>query len=79
MHNLVPGALVHGLRHTYAIEPANADFSLYTLMRLLGHESVAASQLYVQRGLGRREGSGTTHVRQPIARATPAAKAVIVT
>jgi integrase len=33
------GALVHGLRHTFATELANADVSVYTLMKLLGHES----------------------------------------
>ena len=30
----VPGALVHGLRHTYATELAGADVSVYTLMKL---------------------------------------------
>ena len=34
------GALVHGLRHTFATELANADVSVYTLMKLLGHESM---------------------------------------
>ena len=34
-----PGALVHGLRHTFATELANANVSVYTLMKLLGHES----------------------------------------
>src|SRR5258705_12503870 len=43
----VPGALVHGLRHTYATELANSDVSVYTLMKLLGHESMTASQRYV--------------------------------
>jgi integrase/recombinase XerC len=43
----VRGALVHGLRHTYATELANAEVSVYTLMRLLGHESMATSQRYV--------------------------------
>jgi hypothetical protein len=33
----VRGALVHGLRHTYATELANSDVSVYTLMKLLGH------------------------------------------
>jgi integrase/recombinase XerC len=41
------GALVHGLRHTFATELANADVSVYTLMKLLGHESMATSQRYV--------------------------------
>ena len=41
------GALVHGLRHTFATELANADVSVYTLMNLLGHESIATSQRYV--------------------------------
>jgi len=32
----VPGALVHGLRHTYTTELASSDVSVYTLMKLLG-------------------------------------------
>ena len=32
---------MHGLRHTYA------DVSDYTLMKLLGHESMTTSQRYV--------------------------------
>ena len=43
----VRGALVHGLRHTYATELANSGISVYTLMKLLGHESMATSQRYV--------------------------------
>jgi integrase/recombinase XerC len=43
----VPGALVHGLRHTYATELANSDVNVYTLMKLLGHESMTTSQRYV--------------------------------
>ena len=38
------GALVHGLRHTFATELATADVSVYTLMKLLGHESMVTSQ-----------------------------------
>ena len=41
------GALVHGLRHTYATELASSDVSVYTLMQLLGHESMTSSQRYV--------------------------------
>jgi integrase/recombinase XerC len=41
------GALVHALRHTYATELANTNISVYTLMKLLGHESMATSQRYV--------------------------------
>ncbi len=41
------GALVHGLRHTYATELANCDVSVYVLMKLLGHESMVTSQRYV--------------------------------
>ena len=41
------GALVHGLRHTYATELAHADVSVNTLMKLLGHESMTTSQRYV--------------------------------
>nr|WP_308205212.1 tyrosine-type recombinase/integrase [Mycolicibacterium frederiksbergense] len=43
----VPGALVHGLRHTYATELASSDVSVYTLMNLLGHESMTASQRHL--------------------------------
>lgn len=43
----VPGALVHGFRHTYATELAGSDVSVYTLMKLLGHESMTTSQRYV--------------------------------
>jgi site-specific recombinase XerD len=46
------GALVHGLRHTFATELANANVSVYTLMELLGHESMVTSQRYV-------DGAGT--------------------
>ena len=42
-----PAALVHGLRHTFATEPANANANVYTLMNLLGHESISTSQRYV--------------------------------
>src|SRR5712672_130871 len=41
------GALVHGLRHTVATELANSEVSVYTLMKLLGHESMVTSQRYV--------------------------------
>ncbi|MCV7057001.1 tyrosine-type recombinase/integrase [Mycolicibacterium gilvum] len=43
----VPGALVHGLRHTYATELATSNVSVYSLMKLLGHESMTTSQCYV--------------------------------
>lgn len=46
------GALVHRLRHTFATELANANVSVYTLMKLLGHESMVTSQRYV-------DGAGT--------------------
>jgi integrase len=46
------GALVHGLRHTFATELANANVSVYALMKLLGHESMVTSQRYV-------DGAGT--------------------
>jgi site-specific recombinase XerD len=41
------GALVHGLRHTFATELANADVNVYTLMKLLGHKSMVTFQRYV--------------------------------
>jgi site-specific recombinase XerD len=51
------GALVHGLRHTFATELANADVSVYTLMKLLGHDSMVTSQRYVE-GAGTHTPSG---------------------
>ena len=41
------GALVHGLRHTFATELADAGVSVYELMKPLGHESMVTSQRYV--------------------------------
>ncbi|WP_068275201.1 site-specific integrase [Aldersonia kunmingensis] len=41
------GALVHALRHTYATALADENISVYTLMKLLGHESLATAQRYV--------------------------------
>jgi site-specific recombinase XerD len=41
------GALVHGLRHTFATELANSDVNVYTLMNLLGHEPMVTFQRYV--------------------------------
>jgi site-specific recombinase XerD len=41
------GALLHGLRHTFATELANADVSVYALMNLLGHEAMTTSQRYI--------------------------------
>ena len=38
---------MHGLRHTFATELANADVSVYALMKPLGHESIATSQRYI--------------------------------
>lgn len=46
------GVLVHGFRHSYATELANANTSVYALMKLLGHESMVTSQRYV-------DGAGT--------------------
>jgi integrase len=43
------GALVHGLRHTFATERANANVSVYTLTKLLDHESTVTWQRYVDR------------------------------
>ena len=41
------GALVHGLRHTFATDLANASVNVYELKNLLGHESLATSQRYI--------------------------------
>ncbi|MFX1787103.1 tyrosine-type recombinase/integrase [Prescottella equi] len=42
------GALVHQLRHTFATSLADANVNVYTLMRLLGHESMTTTQRYTQ-------------------------------
>ena len=43
-----PAALwVDGLSHTYTTELANSNVGVYTLMKLLGHQSMATSQRYV--------------------------------
>ena len=41
------GALVHGLRHTFATQLANSEVSVCALMNLLGHESMSTSKGYV--------------------------------
>ena len=46
------GVLVHGFRHTFATELANENVSVYALMKVLGHDSMATSQRYV-------DGAGT--------------------
>ena len=51
---------MHGLRHTFATELANADVSVYTLMKLLGHESMVTSQRYVTAA-----GHRNPHCRSP--------------
>ncbi|WP_342743370.1 tyrosine-type recombinase/integrase [Mycobacterium rhizamassiliense] len=38
---------MHGLRHTYATELAGSEVSVYTLMKLRGHESMTTSRRYV--------------------------------
>lgn len=39
------GALVHGLRHTFATELANSEVSVYALMTLLGRIDVVLTTL----------------------------------
>jgi integrase/recombinase XerC len=59
----VPGALVHGLRHTYATELATSNVSVYTLMKLLGHESMTTSQRYVTAaGIETRSAAAQNHL-----------------
>ena len=67
------GALVHGLRHTYATELANADVSVYTLMKLLGHESMTTSQRYVSGAGTENRGAAAQNplyelIQQPISK-----------
>ena len=42
------GALVHQLRHTFATSLADSNVNVYTLMRMLGHESMTTTQRYTQ-------------------------------
>ena len=57
------GALVHGLRHTFATELANANVSVCMLMKLLGHESMVTSQRYVD---GARTDTRSAAERNPL-------------
>lgn len=48
LRNTEPQALSQKqVQITYATELANTNISVYTLMKLLGHESMATSQRYV--------------------------------
>lgn len=54
---------MHQLRHTFATSLADSDVNIYTLMRLLGHESMTTTQRYTQ-GAGKetRAASATNPV-----------------
>lgn len=54
------GALTHQFRHTFATSMADENVSIFTLMRMLGHESMNTTQVYT-------EGAGTG-VREAAAR-----------
>jgi len=41
-------ALAQQLRHPFATSPADSDVNIYTLMRLLGHESMTTTERYTQ-------------------------------
>ncbi|WP_137725856.1 tyrosine-type recombinase/integrase [Prescottella subtropica] len=66
------GALVHQLRHTFATSLADANVNIYTLMRLLGHESMTTTQRYTQ-GAGKdtRTAAGRNPVYRILEQATP--------
>jgi site-specific recombinase XerD len=51
--------LVHGFRHTFGTKLANENVSVYTLMKLLGYESMVTSRRYV-------EGAGTAAAQSPL-------------
>jgi Phage integrase family len=53
------------LRHTFATELANSDVSVYTLMKLLGHQSMVTAQRYVT-------AAGTETARRSTEQALPA-------
>jgi integrase len=46
--------LIHGLRPTFATGSANENVGVYTLVKLLGHESIVTSQRYI-------DGAGNEH------------------
>ena len=63
------GALLHGLRHTFATELANADVSVYVLMNLLGHESMTTSQRYISAaGTDTRDAAATSGLYEIVRR-----------
>ncbi|RVW04232.1 tyrosine-type recombinase/integrase [Rhodococcus xishaensis] len=50
------GALTHQFRHTFATNMADENVSIFTLMRMLGHESMNTTQVYTEgAGAGVRE------------------------
>lgn len=50
------GALTHQFRHTFATNMADENVSIFTLMRMLGHESMSTTQVYTEgAGAGVRE------------------------
>ena len=51
---------------TFATELANADVSVYTLMKLLGHESMVTSQRYVTAAGPRPERGSPKQALRPI-------------
>jgi integrase/recombinase XerD len=38
----------HNLRHTFAIQALEAGIDVYTISKLLGHESIASTQIYLE-------------------------------
>ncbi|MFI6431004.1 tyrosine-type recombinase/integrase [Rhodococcus oryzae] len=70
------GALVHQLRHTFATAMADQNVSIYTLMRMLGHESMNTTQRYtVGAGASVRDAAALNPAYQLVSRGTPLPRA----
>ncbi|SEL01688.1 tyrosine-type recombinase/integrase [Rhodococcus maanshanensis] len=66
------GALVHQLRHTFATAMADQNVSIYTLMRMLGHESMNTTQRYTAgAGASVRDAAALNPAYQLVTRGTP--------
>lgn len=59
-----PGVTPHAMRHTYATELLSGGADLRSVQELLGHESLATTQVYTHLSVGRlKEATRQTHPR----------------
>lgn len=54
LHKLAPGATMHALRHWFGTEAYNRSLDILAVKELMGHASVATTQVYVRVADGQR-------------------------